>query len=378
MSLTQLCEQLRDIGPGARKDQFEADADKYLRMLNTLSRLSKSFLALQKFQRDSAGAAAVELKRLDLNRKISQVEEMAMQDRSDDFFGWKSADRIKRDLANEVRTDSTPSLITAPKSDEGASSSSSSSSSSSFPAPSPAAPNQNDLGSRLKPHGLKEGSRGSQSAETPGNVPVTPPHPEGMPESPDRAPSPARSTPSLQDTANGNGQSHTQSGFQSKTDNQNSEIQRKGDRSRPLSTSVFPLACGFCPNGPATLGTDFKHCCKDAASELSRPASSSALAPKVPGHPGTVEECHYCRQELPPLLPNGQRPFTHCEKCGTALRPPETRHLYCPTCHGRLHNIFDGDRRTSDHCPHCAATLPPVPPPPEPTPATDESPRLAA
>ncbi len=57
LSILQICEQLRDFTPGIYKEQFDADADKYLRMLNTLARLSKSLLALQQ-HREAAAAKA--------------------------------------------------------------------------------------------------------------------------------------------------------------------------------------------------------------------------------------------------------------------------------------------------------------------------------
>src|SRR5262249_59054196 len=50
ISLTQICEQLRALGPGSRQEQLENNADNYLRMLNTLARLSKSLLALQQYR----------------------------------------------------------------------------------------------------------------------------------------------------------------------------------------------------------------------------------------------------------------------------------------------------------------------------------------
>src|ERR1041384_3267506 len=62
ISLAQLCEQLRDLGPGSRKEQFENDAATYLRLLNTMARLAKSSLALQQYRDAAAKAATVQPK----------------------------------------------------------------------------------------------------------------------------------------------------------------------------------------------------------------------------------------------------------------------------------------------------------------------------
>lgn len=98
MSLTQLCEQLRDIRPGDRSAQFENHADKYLRMLNSFSRLAKTLLAVQEYRDAAAKVAIRELKKQDLGREFSQPERQAWLDRADDFFNIKSAARLRHEL----------------------------------------------------------------------------------------------------------------------------------------------------------------------------------------------------------------------------------------------------------------------------------------
>jgi len=71
---------------------------------------------IRKYADQHAKEKVNELKRLNPNRQISKVEETAMQDRADDFFGWKSAARLKPGL-DSVRTDSTASPTSASPSD---------------------------------------------------------------------------------------------------------------------------------------------------------------------------------------------------------------------------------------------------------------------
>ncbi|HWV98181.1 MAG TPA: hypothetical protein VNZ64_00680 [Candidatus Acidoferrum sp.] len=53
LGVTQLSQQLLEMVPGPHKEHFQTDTAQYLRMLNTLARMSKSLLALQKYQDDS-------------------------------------------------------------------------------------------------------------------------------------------------------------------------------------------------------------------------------------------------------------------------------------------------------------------------------------
>ena len=76
-----------------------------------------------------------------------------------------------------------------------------------------------------------------------------------------------------------------------------------------------------------------------------------------------AERCHHCHSDLPPLLPDGQRPSPFCWCCRTALHSPHNRHLYCPSCGCDLRIIIVNDQRTLSICPCCETPLPPWAPP---------------
>jgi hypothetical protein len=110
ISLTQLCEHLRDLGPGAGKDHHENknNADHYLRMLNTVARLSKSLLALQQYRDATTKNAAAKLEKRDPHRDFSQEERQLWLDRADDLFNFKSAARLKRALEQAAQSEPSP------------------------------------------------------------------------------------------------------------------------------------------------------------------------------------------------------------------------------------------------------------------------------
>src|SRR5438445_355105 len=89
IGLTQIFRAMKD-------DRLKDDAPNSVRLFNALARLSREALVIRKYADLRAKEKAVELKKLDPNREMRQAEEMAMQDRADDFFGWKSADRIRK------------------------------------------------------------------------------------------------------------------------------------------------------------------------------------------------------------------------------------------------------------------------------------------
>src|SRR6266699_1042173 len=94
---------LTQIFRAMKQDRFKDDAPNSLRLFNSLARLSREALVIRKYADQRANEKVVELKKLDVHRKMNDAEEFAMQDRADDFFGWKSADRIKRDLAQPLQ-----------------------------------------------------------------------------------------------------------------------------------------------------------------------------------------------------------------------------------------------------------------------------------
>src|SRR5438552_2027622 len=108
IGLTQI---LRDM----KNDRYKDDAPNSLRLFGSLARLSREALLIRKYADERAKEKAVGLKKLDVNRKMSDAEEIAMQDRADDFFGWKSADRIKRDLESHRSSRGQPSTVLSTK-----------------------------------------------------------------------------------------------------------------------------------------------------------------------------------------------------------------------------------------------------------------------
>src|SRR5882672_2534979 len=92
---------LTQIFRAMKEDHLKDDAPNSVRLFNSLARLSREALVIRKYADQQAQQKAVELRKLDVHRKMNDAEEMAMQDRADDFFGWKSADRLKNDLQSD-------------------------------------------------------------------------------------------------------------------------------------------------------------------------------------------------------------------------------------------------------------------------------------
>jgi hypothetical protein len=86
LGITQLAQQISEIAPGSHKQSFQTDTDQYLRMLNTLGRMGRSLLALQKHKDEIAKAAATELKDLDINRELNDNEYELIAARIDRAF----------------------------------------------------------------------------------------------------------------------------------------------------------------------------------------------------------------------------------------------------------------------------------------------------
>ena len=300
IGLTQV---FRDIKEGRFKD----DPANSLRLLNSLARLSREALVIRKYADQSAKQQAVALKQLDEDRDLNDNESLLLVNRMDRLFRRK------------VGKSFSSSCSSSSSSGAGSSSSSSFSSSSS-----------------------------NESPTTP-----APPQPEPL-----AAP-------------------------QSKIKNQKSKIKPKAPVSKPPSASEPPAA----PASPSGTNPPIHQSINPAPSQVGRvtPLATSKRHPDGPpptqGEPPTAnheprttnkpqiinrrskieipeERCHCCRKYLPPRLPSGRRPFDKCQICGTALRPLELLHLFCPDCGGRLDQIFDNDHRTSNQCPHCFTTLP--------------------
>src|SRR6266478_332188 len=95
---------LTQIFRSMKEDRFKDDAPNSLRLFNSLARLSREALVIRKYSDQQAQQKAVELRKLDVHRKMNDAEEMAMQDRADDFFGWKSPPRLKLEVESPARS----------------------------------------------------------------------------------------------------------------------------------------------------------------------------------------------------------------------------------------------------------------------------------
>jgi len=85
-TIFQIYEALRDVTPGELKKMLAEDPRSYARVVNSLSRLSKESLNLQKHRDAAAKATTAELKRLDPKRELSDSEDELITQRMDDFF----------------------------------------------------------------------------------------------------------------------------------------------------------------------------------------------------------------------------------------------------------------------------------------------------
>lgn len=294
MSLAQVCEQLRDLGPGVRKEQFENNADKYLRMLNTLSRLTKTMLALQQHRQPAAPvspAAPAPLKQENPDREFNQTERDAWLDRADDLFNFKSAARLRR----EMLRNNGPLIQPTPQS--------------ATDAPPPAMGSCPDNASP----GPLVSSMQTQGS-TVENLPVPPP-----------------SLPSIE--------------------NQESKIAIP-PAPEPPTPALEPLPAPVENQNPTpkdSPASETKN--QNSTIKTMKPSASTSPAP-------LTEHCHYCRANLPPLLPDGRRPQSTCKLCGNRLYPPGTLFDHCQFCGAP--QPLPGNQRVDDFCYRCHRILPPI------------------
>jgi len=85
-AILQIYEAVRDVNSGDLRRMLAADPRSYARIVNSLSRLSKENLNLQKYRDACAKAVAAELTRLDPNREFSDREHEILARRADEFF----------------------------------------------------------------------------------------------------------------------------------------------------------------------------------------------------------------------------------------------------------------------------------------------------
>ena len=136
-------------------------------------------------------------------------------------------------------------------------------------------------------------------------------------------------------------------------------------RRRPVET--HSRSAGILPAGtagilPAVAQTPVGPLPSAGAPESSAQKPVSNTPPlQDPITPPPVEHCLECRAQLPPLLPNGERPADVCDHCGVMLlrpgiywKPSLDRCLDCGTA--LPHPLPTGERLVQ-HCHKCGVTL---------------------
>jgi hypothetical protein len=98
----QIYDVLDRFTPAAIAEIFADEPDKYIRVVNSLSRLTREALAIQKYS-DARTRAA--LRQLDPKRKLDESETRAIVSKVDELFGLvpNSAARIDTSLKDELR-----------------------------------------------------------------------------------------------------------------------------------------------------------------------------------------------------------------------------------------------------------------------------------
>src|SRR5207244_12557928 len=88
IAATQVFQALRQVTPDNLNGKFDSDAASYTRLLNSLSRLSRSALFFTKYEDLRADAKEKELRQLDPDRELKDDESAAWARRMDRcFFG---------------------------------------------------------------------------------------------------------------------------------------------------------------------------------------------------------------------------------------------------------------------------------------------------
>ena len=180
LAVTQLAQQLYDMAPGSHQESFQTDTHNYLRMLNTLARMSKAMLALQKHRDEAARGQAPQLAEKDPDRDLNDNEYGLLVNKMDQVFKVRRRSRVVPSTIASAKVEApsedgrrrvVPSTKASAKveapSEAGRPNSSSSSSSSSFSSSSSVPnPSPSEDGPRPQPEELPDGSLGSESAQT--------------------------------------------------------------------------------------------------------------------------------------------------------------------------------------------------------------------
>ena len=313
LAVTQLSQQLYELAPGSHKANFQTDTHNYLRMLNTLARMTKALLSLKKY-RDESAESDVELQQLNEDRDLSDRECQLLVNKMDRVF--KVSRRAKSSSSSIPNRDSS---LAPPKLSEGGHSISSVTLSS---------PTSD---CRRRSHESLIDECPGATETRPAIPPPDAPQPPGPAEKPEVSPTTDHQQPAPKSDEGGPSAVGLR---QSKTENQKSQI--------PLELCYD---CGaelppVLPNGQRPL-----------------PACRACGARLFP--PGTkFDPCQHCGT-LQPLLANDERPSPNCRACHNALPPVGHRFVTdCPACGTELPPLTADATRVSNHCPNCRAPAP--------------------
>ena len=108
IAATQVFQALRKVAPDNLNGKFDSDPASYTRLLNSLSRLSRSSLYFTKYEDLRADAKAAELKRRDPNRKLNENECGVLAKAWNDFFLGPDYDPLAHPLHDPPATPEPP------------------------------------------------------------------------------------------------------------------------------------------------------------------------------------------------------------------------------------------------------------------------------
>jgi hypothetical protein len=293
IAVTQLSQQLTEITTTAHKEQFEKDTGQYLRMLNTLARLSKSLLALQQYHDESARAQA---KNAQSSPVSAEAQRTAFLDASDDLFGIKSHLRLQAEAAAAAPAGA-PEPQTTPATPASDSPLPSASANLPSPPPAPVSPLKSEISdpnsSPAAPQ-VSAPSLPSAIANLPFPAPATLPPSDAPTNKQHDAPAAHGPEPATL----------THSAHESALCTLHSSLTTSPEHCLECGTELPPLL----PTG----GRYYQHC---QTCNVPLPPPGTCREP-------SLEHCPSCDAALPRPRPDGTRPDQRCHRCGDFLPPP--------------------------------------------------------
>jgi hypothetical protein len=107
-------EALRELGPGTLDEKLGGDSAAFSRLINSLARVNRETLEVQKYRDACAQARAALKPRLDSNRKFTDAENRALVRRVDELLGIVSPDPPPSDSNPASTPPANPTAAAAP------------------------------------------------------------------------------------------------------------------------------------------------------------------------------------------------------------------------------------------------------------------------